>query len=106
MESIKNSAAELNGNQRTWRSCREVAEDGGGSRGNGEKGWKEEKMSQGRKAAGLRVARGCKEEGQERSYATLFWESGRWTGLLVNYEMKDHCSCCWVDQGRETLNKD
>ena len=50
-------------------------------------------------------ARGGKEEGQERSSATLFVESG-WTGLLVNYEMKDHCRCCWVDQGRETLNKD
>ena len=36
MESIKNSAAELNGNQRTWRSGREVAEDGGGSGGNGD----------------------------------------------------------------------
>ena len=34
MESIKNSAAELKGNQRTLRCCREVAEDGGGSGGN------------------------------------------------------------------------
>ena len=44
------------------RSSREVREDGRGSRGNGEKGWKEEKMSQGRKAAGLRVWRNQQQE--------------------------------------------
>ena len=34
VESLKNSAVELNWNQRTRRTCREVAEDGGGSGGN------------------------------------------------------------------------
>ena len=36
MESLKNSAVELNRNQRMWRTCREVTEDGGGSGGNGD----------------------------------------------------------------------
>ena len=37
VESFKNSAVELNRNQRTKRSSREVTENGGGSRGNTER---------------------------------------------------------------------
>ena len=109
MESIKNSAAELNGNQRTWRSCREVAEDGGGSRGNGdtteirvgmERSGLRARGLQGRKFGKIKRRRGRKRldgrdggEGQERASVTTFWEPGRWTRLLVNSKMNDRCLC-------------
>ena len=74
MKCIKYSAAELNWNQRTWRSSREVAKDGGGSGGNGdytEKGWKGEKRFRGRKAAGQRVWR------NQNQWAERYEEAGR-----------------------------
>ena len=92
-----------------WKSSREVTEDRGGSRGNGDYTERRVLMERrGFRAGGLQgggfgeinsreAGEGWKaetgnngdcREGQERASATTFWEPGRWRMLLVNSKMR------------------